>query len=97
MRADFIGRQAEMARLFEAVDQVRAGHGGVITISGAAGTGKSRLVEEFKGHVDGKIQWLEGFAYAHRQQTPYAPFTLIETRVLVPEDGGCQTPTLAGQ
>lgn len=74
VRAEFIGRSTEMAQLRNAVEQVKAGRGAVVTICGDAGTGKSRLVEEFKATlISEKVQWFEGHAYAYRQQTPYAP------------------------
>jgi DNA-binding NtrC family response regulator len=44
LRAELIGRNAEMAQLSEAVDNLRQGNGAVISIIGTAGTGKSRLV-----------------------------------------------------
>jgi hypothetical protein len=66
MRSDLVGRNVEMAELSEAVDNLRQGKGRVFSICGAAGTGKSRLVEEFKAGLDlGQIQWIEGHAYAY--------------------------------
>ena len=60
LRADLIGRKAEMGRLEEAVNQLRKGNGTIFSICGDAGTGKSRLVEEFKATLDLKeIQWRE--------------------------------------
>ena len=49
IRADvpFVGRRAERAVLDAAVGLVRAGHGGVVSVVGEAGAGKTRLVEEF--------------------------------------------------
>ena len=48
LRADLVGRNVEMAELSEAVKDLRQGQGRIFSICGAAGTGKSRLVEEFK-------------------------------------------------
>jgi class 3 adenylate cyclase len=74
MRADLIGRKAEMARLYEALQVLREGKGSIISISGDAGTGKSRLIEDFKASLDlGKIQFLEGHSYAYAQNIPYFP------------------------
>lgn len=42
----FIGRQAELATLTDAVAQAASGHAGVVLIGGDAGIGKSRLVGE---------------------------------------------------
>ena len=47
-RAALIGRQKEMAVLAQAMARLREGEGSVIAICGEAGTGKSRLIEEFR-------------------------------------------------
>ena len=41
-----VGRKAELKILCEAVDALATGLGGVVSVSGAAGLGKSRLLEE---------------------------------------------------
>ena len=74
LRADLIGRDLQMAELVEAVEKLRRGEGSVIAISGDAGTGKSRLIEELKTALDlDEIQWREGHAYAYSQNIPYFP------------------------
>ncbi len=73
-RGAMIGRQAEMAQLAEAADGVRRGEGARMCIAGAAGTGKSRLLEEFKAALgDGPFAWYEGHAYPYARNIPYAP------------------------
>jgi len=68
LRTELIGRKAEMAQLSEAVENLSQGKGSVFSIIGAAGTGKSRLVEEFKAGLNlGKIQWREGQAFPYAQ------------------------------
>jgi class 3 adenylate cyclase len=42
----FVGRQTELAALYQAVERARAGHGQVVAAVGEAGVGKSRLVYE---------------------------------------------------
>jgi class 3 adenylate cyclase len=72
VRADLVGRNVEMAELSEAIDNLRQGKGRVFSICGAAGTGKNRLVEEFKAGLDlEQIQWIEGHAYAYSQDITY--------------------------
>jgi class 3 adenylate cyclase/tetratricopeptide (TPR) repeat protein len=83
LRADLVGRDVEMAELSEAVDNLRQGRGKIFSICGAAGTGKSRLVEEFKAGLDpGQIQWIEGHAYAYSQNIPYFPLVDLLNRLL---------------
>ena len=83
MRADLVGRNVEMADLSEAVDNLRQGKGRIFSICGAAGTGKSRLVEEFKARLDlERIQWIEGHAYAYSQNIPYFPLVDLLNRLL---------------
>jgi class 3 adenylate cyclase/tetratricopeptide (TPR) repeat protein len=83
MRSDLVGRNVELAELSEAVDNLRQGKGRTISICGAAGTGKSRLVEEFKAGLDlGQIQWIEGHAYAYSQDIPYFPLVDLLNRLL---------------
>jgi class 3 adenylate cyclase/tetratricopeptide (TPR) repeat protein len=83
LRADLIGRDVEMAELSEAVENLQQGKGRIFSICGAAGTGKSRLVEEFKAQLDlDRIQWLEGHAYAYSQSIPYFPLVDLLNRLL---------------
>jgi class 3 adenylate cyclase/tetratricopeptide (TPR) repeat protein len=83
MRSDLVGRNVEMAELSEAIDNLRQGQSRIISICGAAGTGKSRLVEEFKAGLDlGKIQWIEGHAYAYSQNIPYFPLVDLLNQML---------------
>ncbi len=83
LRADLIGRKVELAELSEAVEDLREGRGRIFSICGAAGTGKSRLVEEFKATLDlEQVQWIEGHAYAYSQNMPYFPLIDLLNQVL---------------
>ena len=87
VRADLIGRKVEMAELSEAVESVCKGRGRIFSICGPAGTGKSRLVEEFKKGLDlRQIQWFEGHAYAYSQNMPYYPLVDLLNRVFQIEE-----------
>ena len=84
LRADLVGRNVEMAELSEAIDHLRQGKGRVFSICGAAGTGKSRLVEEFKASLDlEEVQWIECHAYAYSQDMPYFPLVDLLNRLLL--------------
>jgi class 3 adenylate cyclase/tetratricopeptide (TPR) repeat protein len=87
-RAALIGRQTEMALLAQAMARLRAGEGSVITICGEAGTGKSRLIEEFQATLDLKaVRWTEGHAYAYTQNISYYPLINLIKRDLGIEKG----------
>jgi class 3 adenylate cyclase/tetratricopeptide (TPR) repeat protein len=74
LRANLTGRKVEMAELGDAVKGLQNDKGRIFSICGDAGTGKSRLVEDFKAALDlEEIQWIEGHAYAYAQNIPYFP------------------------
>jgi class 3 adenylate cyclase/tetratricopeptide (TPR) repeat protein len=82
LRSELIGRKAEMEDLMWAVKELEQGNGTIFSICGEAGTGKSRLVEEFKAALSlGEIRWLEGHAYAYSQNIPYFPLIDLLNRV----------------
>ena len=71
--SELIGRSNELVRLKRAADRLANGQGAVITVCGDAGTGKSRLVEEFKNALNPhRFRWLAGNAFTHSQHVPYA-------------------------
>jgi class 3 adenylate cyclase/tetratricopeptide (TPR) repeat protein len=88
LRSDLIGRKAEMNLLVDAVQELEKGNGAVFSIYGTAGTGKSRLVKEFKESLNlSEIQWLEGHAYPYTQNIPYYPLFNLLSRALQIEEG----------
>jgi class 3 adenylate cyclase/tetratricopeptide (TPR) repeat protein len=75
LRAQLIGRKKELSRLQKAAEQNLQGKGSLISIRGDAGTGKSRLVEEFKHSLPSqRLTWREGHAFAYAQNIPYFLF-----------------------
>ena len=92
LRADLVGRMAELSELHEAVENLREGKGRIFSICGGAGTGKSRLIDEFKATIDlDEIQWLEGHAYAHTQNMPYFPLIDLLNRIFHIEESDSPT------
>jgi class 3 adenylate cyclase/tetratricopeptide (TPR) repeat protein len=88
LRADLIGRRAEIGQLYDAVDHLAKGRGRIFSICGDAGTGKSRLVEDFKNSLDlNEIQWLEGHAYAYSQNIPFFPLIDLLNRIFKIDEG----------
>jgi class 3 adenylate cyclase/tetratricopeptide (TPR) repeat protein len=87
-QAELIGRKVEIGQLTEAARKLKEGAGAVFSIYGPAGTGKSRLIQEFKDSLNlEEIQWLEGHAYPHSQNTPYFPLIDLLNRSLQIEEG----------
>jgi len=89
LRADLIGRKVEVNQLADAAQSLfKEKKGSVISISGPAGTGKSRLIEEFQSSLNlEKVQWLEGHAYPYSQNIPYYPLIDLLNRALQIEEG----------
>jgi len=54
-----VGRESEVTLLVERWEQVKAGHGQVVLVSGEAGIGKSRLVQMLKEHIinEPHVRW----------------------------------------
>ncbi|WP_150700332.1 AAA family ATPase, partial [Pandoraea terrae] len=74
--ARFVGRQAEMEQLHNALALAKAGHGQVVGVVGEAGVGKSRLFHEFKARSQQGCLVLETFSVSHGKAFAYLP--LIE-------------------
>jgi len=89
LRADLIGRKVEINQLADAAQGlIKDKKGSVISISGPAGTGKSRLIEEFRSSLSlEEIQWLEGHAYPYSQNIPYYPLIDLLSKALLIEEG----------
>src|SRR5262249_58603435 len=68
----FVGRQAELAALHQALEQAEAGRGQVVAALGEAGVGKSRLVYECL-HSHRIQSWLvlESASVSYGKATPY--------------------------
>jgi class 3 adenylate cyclase len=68
----FVGRQAELAILHQALEQAGAGHGQVVAALGEAGVGKSRLVYECL-HSHRTQGWLvlESASVSYGKATPF--------------------------
>jgi class 3 adenylate cyclase/tetratricopeptide (TPR) repeat protein len=70
----FVGRQHELAALYQALAQAQAGHGQVVALVGEAGVGKSRLVYEVvHSHRTHGWRVLESASVSYGKATPYFP------------------------
>jgi class 3 adenylate cyclase/tetratricopeptide (TPR) repeat protein len=70
----FVGRDAELDALRQALEQARTGHGQVVAVVGEPGVGKSRLFWEFT-HSHRVHGWLvlESGSVSYGKATPYLP------------------------
>ena len=70
----FVGRQAELAALHQALEQAGAGHGQVVAVIGEPAIGKTRLFHEFT-HASRTQGWLllESSSTSYGKATPYLP------------------------
>jgi adenylate cyclase len=59
-RSPLVGRDAELARLRRVLDELASGRGCVVLMTGEAGIGKTRLIEELRALADERVTWLEG-------------------------------------
>lgn len=77
LRGSLVGREREEAYLWSRWEEVQAGTGRVVLISGEAGIGKSRLVEALREQLAGEKQaWLECHCSPYHQSSAFQP--LIE-------------------
>jgi class 3 adenylate cyclase/tetratricopeptide (TPR) repeat protein len=89
-----VGRDRERADLHATLERLVAGVGGLVTIVGEAGIGKSRLLATMRHDAEaafaiagtsddpGELAWLEGHCRSFDAGVPYAPFLDLATRWL---------------
>lgn len=81
--ARLVGRTVELADLKASFEHLEKGQGCFVAVSGDAGTGKSRLISEFKSSLDlNTVEWVEGHTYAYAQRSPYFPLRDLLRRAL---------------
>jgi ABC-type oligopeptide transport system substrate-binding subunit/DNA-binding SARP family transcriptional activator len=69
-----VGREVEMAFLRDCFEKARAGRGGLVMVSGEAGVGKTRLIEELATQLRWQgVRVLWGRCYEFERLLPYQP------------------------
>ncbi|MFQ3662890.1 MAG: AAA family ATPase [Chloroflexaceae bacterium] len=81
-----VGRQEALARLQQAYADACRARGSVILISGEAGIGKSRLMQEFAASLADRALMLAGVSYPGGQAVPYQPIVQALRSLLKPGD-----------
>jgi class 3 adenylate cyclase len=76
LSAPMVGRVEEFTTLKQALSEFYKGRGGIISVTGDAGLGKSRLIEELhlaciKQSQDDQVAWVEGRALSYAQSASY--------------------------
>jgi class 3 adenylate cyclase len=68
-----VGRDAEVARLTAARDDLLSGRGQVLLVLGDAGIGKTRLLSELRALAGEGVTWLEGNCQSYGREFPLLP------------------------
>lgn len=78
IHSPLVGRDVQMAIINERFQRLLEGQGGILTIIGDAGAGKSRLMAEARQRASNlPVQWLEGRALSFGETISYWPFQEI--------------------
>ena len=77
LRSTLVGRGEEQATLRRLVAELFTGRGGILSLIGEAGLGKSRMVAEMHASVMDEIAltWVEGRCLSYTQHVSYSAFT----------------------
>jgi class 3 adenylate cyclase len=78
IRSPLVGRNAEFAAIKASVNRLLDGQGGILSVIGEAGLGKSRLMAEIRYYFAHEhLLWLEGRTLSYGQKMSYWPFREI--------------------
>ncbi len=91
----FVGREREVAELKRALELARGGHGQIVAAVAEAGTGKSRLLYEFKAMLPGDCKVLEAYSVSHGKASAYLPVLELLYRYFGIEETDDKTARLA--
>jgi class 3 adenylate cyclase/tetratricopeptide (TPR) repeat protein len=93
----FVGREAEVEQLREAVEQAASGHGQIVAVVGEPGVGKSRLLYEFI-HSERPRGWLvlQSDSVPYGKPIPYLPVAQL-LRDYFRLNGQDDAPAVAGK
>jgi class 3 adenylate cyclase/predicted ATPase len=69
----FVGRESEIEEMRRALELAMGGHGQMVAIVAEAGTGKSRLVYEFKAILPAECKVLQAYSVSHGKASAWLP------------------------
>jgi class 3 adenylate cyclase len=69
----FVGRESELEQMRRTLKLAMSGRGQVVAMVGEAGTGKSRLVYEFKAALPAECKLLEAYSVLHGKASAWLP------------------------
>ena len=88
-----VGRDREMEALRRCAADLARGRGQIVSITGEAGIGKSRLKNELRDNPPQNVRWLEGRCQTFTQTASYAPLVQILRALL--QLSGAEVPQVA--
>jgi predicted ATPase len=68
-----VGREHELEQLQRALKLTITGHGQIVAVMAEAGTGKSRLIYEFKATIPPSFRLLEAYSVSHGKASAWLP------------------------
>jgi class 3 adenylate cyclase len=71
--APLVGRRRERAEIADVFEALAAGRGGIVSVTGEPGIGKSRLVGEAEELFGDQVRFLVGHAVPYAETIPYWP------------------------
>jgi tetratricopeptide (TPR) repeat protein len=82
LRSPLVGRERERDALCSAIGNLRDGQGSILSVTGEAGLGKSRLLAETRADLADEtgIRWLEGRSFSFERAVPFTPFVSMLNR-----------------
>jgi ABC-type transport system substrate-binding protein/class 3 adenylate cyclase len=72
-RTPLVDREPELATLEGVLQDAVDGRGAIVSVTGEAGIGKTRLVDEVEARFAGSVRFLHGHAVSYAEQIPYWP------------------------
>ncbi len=84
LHSPLVGRERETAIMREFALNLQSGRGGILSVIGEAGLGKSRLIDELRAGENSPLPftWLEGHCLSYTQNVSYSAFIEVMRAVL---------------